>query len=196
MPVSHETRADKRKPWRVDGLPRPRRCSGEQLRRLSARVHQAARHRTPTIDGKRRFAVITSKRDEVIQYVIREGGWRGHDRLFIGQIAAACDTSEDTVLNALADAEAYGWIRRHAAYRPAEDGTKRRDASVFELLCPEPQGADGSCTTDSIFHFQRRRRALAERRRDAKQTVLGIFDATWVSPDPEKARAVMEKCGW
>ncbi len=189
MPISRETRPHQRRPWRVDGVPRPRRCSAEQLRRLRGSVYAASRLRVPTIDGKRRFAAITDKRRAVILHVISEAGFSGRDRLYISQIAGACDTSEDTVLKALADAEVYGWIRRTPIYRAAEDGTKRRDASIFELLAPEPQGAAGSCTTESILPFYGRRRALAERRRDTSELVLWVYD-------PEKAAAVAAKCGW
>jgi hypothetical protein len=196
MPISRETRADKRKPYRVDGVPRPRRLSGEQLGRLEGRVCAANRVRVHTIDGKRRFAAIADKRCKVIRHVIREVGWRGRNRLYISQIAGECDTTDDTVLRSLADAEAWGWLRRHPEYRTAPDGTRQRDASTFELLSGEPQGADGSCTTESILPFWRRRQALAERRRDAREPALLIVEVAGAPSDPERARAVMEKCGW
>jgi len=199
MPISRETRPHQRRPWRVDGVPRPRRLGGEQLRRLSGRVHAAARVRVQTIDGGRRFAALTDKRCAVIQHIIKEVGWGGRDRLYIGSIAGACDTSEDTVQRALADAEAFGWLRRHAIYRPSDDGTRRRDASVFELLGDEPQGAAGSCTTESILPFWRRRRARAERERERRRAagvVLWQWGTTDAPPDPDKAREIAARCGW
>jgi len=199
MPISRETRSHQRRPWRLDGLPRPHRLGAEQLRRLSRRVHAATRVRVATIDGGRRFAAISDKRCAVIQHVIRQVGWGGRDRLYIGSIAGACDTSEDTVQRALADAEAFGWLRRQAIYRPAEDGTRRRDASVFELLDNETQNAGGSCTTESILPFWRRRRARAEHERERRQAAGVVWltvEATDAPPDSDKAREVAARCGW
>ena len=192
MPISRETRADNRRP-----CPRRHaRLGGEQLRRLSGRVHAATRTRVATIDGKRRFQALTDKRAKVVQHVIREVGWHGRDQLYIGQIAGACDTTPDMVGRALADAEAFGWIRRHPEYRTRPDGTRERDASTFELLPCEPQGAAGICTNESILLLSRHRRVQAERRRDARQPVVVVWDATHPPPDAERARAVMALAGW
>ena len=192
MPISGETRADRRRP-----CPRRRaRLGAEQLRRLSGRVHAATRTRVATIDGKRRFQAMTDKRAKVVQHVIREVGWHGRDQLYIGQIAGACDTTPDTVSRALADAEAFGWIRRHPEYRTRPDGTRERDASTFELLPCDMQLAGGNCSNESSLPFWRHRRAQAERRRDAKRVLVVVWDATDPPPDAEKAAAVMAMAGW
>jgi hypothetical protein len=185
MPVAHPRR-----------LPR---LAAEPLRQLAHRVHRATRIRVRTIDGRRRFQALTDARAKVVQHIIREVGWRGRERLYVAQIAGEVGTSEDTVLNALADAEAWGWIRRHAEYRTAPDGTRQRDASTFELLSGETQGAAGSCTNESIISFWRRRRARAERERERRasgEVVWLTVSATDPPPDPDKARAVAAKCGW
>jgi hypothetical protein len=192
MPTSRETRADRRRPC----TRRHGRLNAEQLRRLSGRVHRATRTRVATIDGKRRFQAMTDKRAKVVLHVIQEVGWKGRDRLFIGQIAGDCDTTMDTVGRALGDAEAFGWIRRHPEWRTRADGTRERDSSTFELLPCEPQLAGGNCTNESILPFWRHRCAQAERRRDAKRVLVVVWDATDPPPDAEKAAAVMAMTGW
>jgi hypothetical protein len=179
LPISRETRRGHRR--QANALPRVVRLLGPQLRRLKARVHAMHRARVPTVDGRRTFNAITLKRCSIINWIIDAVGWKGRARLALAVIAAATDSTVDTVLKALADAEAMGVLKRHPQWEPANGGPPRRAGSFFELLAPpepEPQGALGSSTYVTSLTFLAKKRAqqvVATGRKVATMAAATLF---------------------
>jgi hypothetical protein len=158
------------------------RLGRESLRQLQAAVAAFVGVKRRSEDG-RMIPAMTRQRIVVVQWVIQQVGWSGREVLSHAEIAAACDTTIDTVGAALHDARDKGWLEWQQQFITGPDGRRRNLPNRYSLKKPDPEVPSGltskveSSLSSLSASRKREAEARARRKKDANEEVEWKFTA-------------------